>query len=355
MKRIQVAIIGQGRSGRDIHGQYIQNHTRKFKIVAAVDPIRDRRERAAQEYKCDVYEDYTELFRRDDLDLVINSTPSDLHVDVTLDLLKRGYNVLCEKPLAARVKDVDRMIRTAKQADRVLAIYQQSRFAPYFQQVRKVMDSGVLGRIVQIDVAFSGFGRRWDWQTLKARNGGSLLNTGPHPMDQALSLFGFDKMPKVFCHMDRAATLGNAEDHVVVVLQGRDRPMIHVEVSSSRAYPKPIYTVFGTLGGMIADSKKAEWKYFKPREAPQQKLQRQPISKEDGTPAYCSEQLKWHEGAWEDTGKQGLFNSMAASFYNMLHKHMTQGAPLEITPEQVRRQIQVIEECHKQNPQIYSR
>ena len=55
MKKVRVAIIGQGRSGRDIHGRYLSTDPRRFAIVAAVDPIRQRRDRAQAEYGCDVY------------------------------------------------------------------------------------------------------------------------------------------------------------------------------------------------------------------------------------------------------------------------------------------------------------
>ena len=101
-----------------------------------------------------------------------------------------GFNLLCEKPLARRAADVDKLIEKSKSKGVLFAIYQQSRYAPYFRQVRKVIDSGVLGRIVQINIAFNGFSRRWDWQTLQEYDGGNLLNTGPHPLDQALQLFG---------------------------------------------------------------------------------------------------------------------------------------------------------------------
>ncbi|MFH1970259.1 MAG: Gfo/Idh/MocA family oxidoreductase [Verrucomicrobiota bacterium] len=66
MKKIRVAIIGQGRSGRDIHGAYFKTDAR-FKIMAAVDFLKERQRRAAEEYACDVYTDYHDLFKRRDL------------------------------------------------------------------------------------------------------------------------------------------------------------------------------------------------------------------------------------------------------------------------------------------------
>jgi predicted dehydrogenase len=352
MKRIRVGIIGQGRSGRDIHGAYLVQDPKHYQIVAAADFLEDRRRRAVEEYKCDAYADYHELLKRKDLGLIINASYSHTHAPITLEILKAGHNVVCEKPLAKRAAEVDRLIAASKKSGKMLAIFQQSRSAPYFLQVRKVIDSGVLGRIVQISIAFNSFSRRWDWQTLQEYNGGSLLNTGPHPLDQALELFG-DGMPKVTCFMDRANTWGDAEDYVKLILSGKGHPVIDLEISSCCAYPCFTYNVQGTRGGLKGNTQMMEWKYFKPSEAPKQKLTLT-IKQEDGTPGYCREKLRWHEKKWEVSAAQSnLFNSMSAVFYRMIYNRLTRGVPLTTTPEQVRRQIAVIEECHRQNPQIY--
>jgi len=353
MQKVRTAIIGQGRSGRDIHAAALKLIPEKFEIVAIVDPIEARRQRAQEELKCDVYENHRALFKRKDLDLIINATPSHLHYPVTLEIIKKGYNVLCEKPLAKKAKEVDRLMAAAQKTGKMFAIFQQSRFAPYFCKVCEVIDSGVLGRIVQISIAFNGFGRRWDWQTLQDMNGGNLLNTGPHPLDQALVLFG-QGMPKILCRMDRANSFGDAEDYVKLVMWGDGHPVIDLEISSCCAYPCFTYNIQGTRGGMKGTTGAMEWKYFKAEEAPAQKAIREPISQPDGTPAYCREQLTWHTGSWAVPKDQGdLFAVISGRFYNMLYNRITSGTPLEITPEQVRRQIAVIEECHKQNPQIY--
>jgi len=366
MKTVRVGIIGQGRSGRDIHARYLKTDAR-FKIVAVADPIPLRRERAIQDFGCEAVPDYSDLLKRKDLDLIVNSSMSHQHVPITLEAFKAGFNVLCEKPLASRVKDVDRLIAASQKCKRVFAIYQQARFAPYFQQVQSVIKSGVLGRIVQINIHFNGFGRRWDWQTLQDHNGGNLMNTGPHPLDQALVLFG-EGMPTVHCFMDRANTCGDAEDHVKLLLSGEGHPLIDLEISSCCAYPCFTYHVYGTRGGLKGTQTEMNWKYFKENEAPKIKLIETPLAKPDGTPSYCAgDQLTWYDVKWpsdESAPKStGAYSAAAAptqggmtgSFYNMLYKTLTRGTALEITPEQVRRQIAVIELCHKQAPAIYGK
>ena len=351
---INVGIIGQGRSGYSIHANWLKRDTRRYKIAAVVDPVEERRKKAEDEFGCDSYESHRDLLARDDLGLVVNATPSYLHVPVNLDALAAGHNLLCEKPLARRAKDVDKLIAAAKKAKRVFAIFQQSRFSPCFEQVRKVIDSGALGRIVQVKIAYNGFGRRWDWQTLQEFDGGSLLNTGPHPLDQALQLFG-SGMPDVTCIMDRALTFGDAEDHVKLILSGKDKPTIDLEISACCAYPSSTYQVYGTLGGMTATMKEASWKYFRPKTAPKQKLTREPLAtrRPDGSfsPAYCGEKLKIVEKTWTlPKSKSDLFSVMSGRFYKYLYQTLTEGEPMPITAEQVRKQIAVIEECHRQNP-----
>lgn len=161
MKKLNVAILGQGRSGRDIHAANLQRLKEKFQVTAIVEPLEKRRERAEKEFGCAVYTDYTELFAQvSEIDLVVNSTPSHFHVPVTLDLLKNGFNVLCEKPFARTAEEVDSMIETAEKNKRLLAVFQQSRFNESYREVKRIIDSGILGRIIQISVQYSGFARR---------------------------------------------------------------------------------------------------------------------------------------------------------------------------------------------------
>ncbi len=348
MKKIRVGIIGQGRSGHDIHAhtlvKYLQD---RYQVVAVADPRPGQLASPILGSDCVKLGDYRELFKRTDLDLIINASPSHLHVPLSIEALEAGFNVLCEKPLARTVADVDRLVATAKRKGKLMAIFQQSRFGPYFLQARSLIDAGVLGRIVLVKISYNGFARRWDWQTLQEYNGGSLLNTGPHPVDQALQLFGTDTMPRVFCAMDRATTFGDAEDVVKLILSGPGRPTIDVEICACSAYNPYAWVVNGTQGSLAGTMEHLEWKYFKPEEAPRQTLTREPIPGR----AWCSEELKWYTDSW-DLPKDGppLYDTMARSFYLKLYETMVDGKPLAVPPEHVRQQIAVMEEAHRQNP-----
>ncbi|WP_223869343.1 Gfo/Idh/MocA family protein [Paenibacillus sabuli] len=354
---VQVGIIGQGRSGRNIHAQLVHQLQDHYRIAAVADGIASRRELAEQEFGCRAYATWEEMAAAEpQLDLIVNASPSELHYSISLELLQRGFHVLCEKPLARSVEEVDALIAAAERSGKLLAVFQNSRYAAAFTEIRRIIDSGVLGRIVQIDITVSGFARRWDWQTLQEKGGGNLMNTGPHPLDQALQLFGGDAMPQVLCKMDRANTFGDAEDYVKLLLHGEGRPLIDLEISSCSAFPGEPFVIQGTRGGLHGSGTKLEWRYFDEAEAPEQQLTREPLFNADGKPAYCSETLPWRTATWEAPAHpRGLsaFDAMTEQLYHMLYRALVEGAPLEITPQQVRVQMQVMEACRRQNPHIY--
>ncbi|BFT74492.1 Gfo/Idh/MocA family protein [Paenibacillus sp. P36] len=351
MKKIRVAIIGQGRSGRDIHANSLSQMKEQYEIVAVADMLEERLERAKKELNCEVYRDYRDLFKRNDIDLIVNVSPSHFHFTISKEIMESGFHVLSEKPLARTAHEVDILMDTAKKTGKLLAIFQQSRYAPAYRQVQEIIKSGVIGRVVQVSIAYNNFARRWDWQTLKANDGGNLLNTGPHPVDQALQFFGSEEMPHITSMMDRANTAGDAEDYVKIILHGHGRPVIDIEISSCCAYPSFTYNVQGTRGGIKGSTTHLDWKYFKQEEAGELKLVTTPMVNEKNEPAYCREQLKWYEESWDIPAEQGkdVFPSMAQNFYNMIYNTIVHGKELEITPSQVRQQIAVMEECHRQN------
>ncbi len=348
MKKLKVGVIGQGRSGKDIHAHLMTLMPDKFEISAVTDPLEERCVIARQKFQCDTFPTFDEMLaKRRDLDLVVNATPSYLHLPVTEEILRAGFNVLCEKPFGRRVADVDRVINTAKKSGKTLAIFQQSRFAPYFQKVREVTDSGILGRIIMVKIAFNGFARRWDWQTLRDMDGGNLLNTGPHPLDQALHFIGRDAMPEVISIMDNVQTFGDAEDHVKLLLRRKGRPTIDLEISSCCSYTPYTYVVYGSRGSLAGTMNHIEWKYYTDAEAPARQLIREPMP----NCSFCSESLPFHEEKWDAPAEvaANLFDAMGICFYNNLYEVLVSGASLEVLPEQVRQQIAVIEEAHRQH------
>jgi predicted dehydrogenase len=355
---IRVAIAGQGRSGYSIHARCLKTLPEQFRIVAVADQLEKRREDAKREFGARVYDDWTGLLADGDFDLFVNALPTPLHVPVTLAALTAGKHVLCEKPMSVSVADFDRMTQAAARHQRVLAPFQNNRYQPFFDKIQEVIASGVLGKLVYIRSCWSGFARRWDWQTWQKNMGGSLLNTGPHAIDQALVLFGDQRKPSVFCRMDCNNPFGaDAEDHCTVTLFDPERlaPQIDIFIGAYMAYPQgERYNIGGTFGGLSGNELELKWRYFDPAKAPRQALWNWSVDRK-----YPKEELPWVEETWSLEPEQGAqavgytLRSLPTGplrVYGNLHDVLCKGDALLITTDQVRRQIAIMEECHRQNP-----
>ena len=121
------------------------------------------------------------------VDLAIVASPPRFHAEQTIQLLREGVSVLCEKPMAATSLEAEAMIAASAAAKRVLAIGLVRRFLPAAQTVRALLAQGVLGDIQ--DFHFTEGGRfRWptrsaDYFRPGAANGGVLADIGTHLLD----------------------------------------------------------------------------------------------------------------------------------------------------------------------------
>jgi len=349
MKKLNIALIGQGRSGRDIHGRFFKSDMNtKYNVVAVVDAIPGRRERAAKEYGCDVYADYTELFGRTDIDLVLNSTFSIQHPGISIDLLNHGFNVVCEKPFAKTYEDGCRAILAAEKNGKMLNVFQNSRLNPWFLKLKEVLSQGHLGRIVEINAAYNNFARRWDWQTSLAMGGGGVRNSGPHPIDQTLDLLGFPDDIQVFSKLDCVNTFGDAEDYAKIILTAPGKPLAEIDVSSCNCFDDFKFLISGQYGCLRATPKKIEIRYYDPEKAPEQKQILTPLANEEGLPIYCGEKLEWTQETYDIEGDASL--QAVCNYYDMIYENLLNGKEMEIKPEQVLKQLKIIDLVHAQNP-----
>ncbi|MCM8819138.1 MAG: Gfo/Idh/MocA family oxidoreductase [Candidatus Omnitrophica bacterium] len=341
MEKLKVGIAGLGRSGWNIHCHWISLLPEMYKIVAVCDPDEKRRKEAEEKFNCKSYDNYEDLIKDKNVEIVIVATLSSLHAEHTIKALKAGKHVICEKPMSTNLKDADKMIKTAKETEKILTVFQNKRYAPDFQKVKEIVDSGILGRIVLIKMLWHNFGRRWDWQTLKKYGGGTLNNTGPHIIDQALQFIPEKEEIEIFCHMEKTLTLGDTEDHVKIILKSKNSPMLDIEITSSCCYPQENWLVMGTNGGLKGTFSELKWKYFNPKDLPEMKVDEKPTSDR----SYNKEDIPWkEEQIWKISSEDLNF---PLNFYKDFFETIRNNKPLKITPESVRRVMWVIEKCHK--------
>ena len=351
MKKLNLAVIGQGRSGKDIHGKYYRSENNEYyNVKYVVDADEYRRGVAEEIYPgCKTFADYKELLELDDIDIVVNASYSECHYAITEDLLLHGFNVLVEKPFSKTREQCDRLIEIAKEKNLVLAVFQQSNVAPIFTFAKEVIASGKLGDLKQISVRFNGFSRRWDWQTLQKKIAGGLYNTGPHPVGIALGLIDFDPDYRVvYTRLDQALTSGDSDDYAKVIIDAPGKPVVDIEVVSSDAYCDYNLKLVGSKGTYKSTTLKYKMTYIVDGENPERPVIETSLEDENRNPTYCSEQLIKHVEEGDFPGD--AFSIGTPALYKELYYKLTEGKEMSVTPEMAREVISVIATAHRENP-----
>jgi len=351
MKKLNVAIIGQGRSGKNIHGAFFRSERNLwYNVKYVVDFDEYRRNLAKELYPgCEVFSDYKDLFDKTDIDLVVNASFSYMHYPITKDLLAHGKNVLVEKPFARNRYECEDLMKTARENGVLLAVFQQTFYAPFYEFAKEVVASGKLGKVEQINISYNGFARRWDWQTLQKMMGGGIYNTGPHPIGLALGFLDFDKDYKVaYSRLAAAITSGDADDYAKILVTAPNKPLIDLEISSINGMTDYNILIQGSKGCLKATPGKYTMKYIVDGENPERPVIEEFLKNEEGNPIYCTEKLNWHE-------EEGTFNGTAfdvgtAKLYEDVYAAITTGKELTIGPKHAMEIISIIETAHAQNP-----
>lgn len=193
-KRLGVGIIGAGRvaasharAARSVPGV-------ELRAVAEVDAA--RREQFLAEYApvgVRGYEDYRELLRSAEIDLVIVALPHWLHASCAIDAAEAGKHVLVEKPMALSLEECDRMIEAAQRNGVVLAVGLTHHFHPVPSFARELLHSGRFGAIVwgsEVAYAPRRYGSNPLWFFDRSKGGGQLLANGVHYIDRLLWTIG---------------------------------------------------------------------------------------------------------------------------------------------------------------------
>ena len=347
---VRVGIIGLGRSGWSIHALGLQQMPEHYRVVAVADLIEARRSEAQQTFGCRAYAGYGELLADGEVELVIVAPPSYLHAVYTIAALQAGKAVLCEKPMARNLADADDMLAAARRTGSLFTMFQNRRYEASYLKVREIIASGVLGRIFQIKLTVHSFGRRWDWQTVRAFAGGQLRNNGVHYLDQSLQLMDLASgsgpvEPAVFYRAVNALALGDAEDSFKILLTAPGAPLVDLELVSACAFAQEPWLVMGTQGSLAGSYAALRWKYVRPEELSPRRLDTQ------STPdrSYNRDDLSLHEESWAtpppDEKTPASFMAMTLAYYRDLYRTLREGAPLAVPPEGVRRVMQVVEQC----------
>lgn len=338
--RYRVGIAGLGRSGWNIHAKTLRKAPELFEIAAVMDPDRSRRAQAESELGCRSFDTIESMLDAGGLDVVVIASPSHLHCPHTLAAIGAGMHAVVEKPFALETEEADRMIDAAEASGLVLAPFQNRRYEHHFRRVLEIVRSGELGEVIQIRMCWHRFTRRWDWQAMKQFGGGALFNNGTHLLDQALEFFDPDVEPEVFLDLHRGLSVGDAEEHMKLILRAPGGPTVDIEYTNACAYEQDRWHIMGTAGGLTGTPERLTWKTVDWGSMPERRVDEGPA---EGR-LYPAEAVNWVEHRWESPPSgPGPYEL----FYLDLYDAITKGRPMLVTPASVRRYVTIVDRCRE--------
>lgn len=152
-KPVTAIVIGAGSRGTTYAG-YAKQYPGSLTIVGVSDINEERKRRMAEQHQIpedQQFGDWSEVFRKPKFaDVVIISTPDNLHFAPCMKALEMGYDVLLEKPVAQSVAECKKIQNQAKKHNRIVGVCHVLRYAPYFVALKDVIDKGMIGDIVSI-------------------------------------------------------------------------------------------------------------------------------------------------------------------------------------------------------------
>ena len=138
-----------------------------------------------------VHETYDALLNDPLVDAVYISLPNHLHCEWTVKALKAGKHVLCEKPFAMNVAEVELMIQTAKDCDRLLVEAVWSRWHPRMIRMVELVNSGSIGEVNSIDASFTfPASIEGNYRQTPEMGGGALFDIGVYPLHAIAAIVG---------------------------------------------------------------------------------------------------------------------------------------------------------------------
>jgi predicted dehydrogenase len=248
---IQFAIIGCGRIA-----QRHAEHINKFgKLVAVCDVVKEKADAMAKQYNAVAYYNAADLLANEkSIDVVSICSPNGLHAQHSIQSLKAGFHVLCEKPMAINVSDCGEMIKTAEHYNKRLFAIKQNRFNPPVEAVKKIIDEGRLGKIFSVQLTCF-WNRNEDyyqnsWKGTKELDGGTLYTQFSHFVDLLYWMVGDIKDVEAYTANYAHQGIIEFEDTGVVILKFQNGAIgtINYTVNSYGKNMEGSLSIFGEKG-----------------------------------------------------------------------------------------------------------
>lgn len=256
----------------------------RHRLVAVASRTQARADAYAREWAIPrAHGSYESLLASDDVDGVYISLPNSAHAEWTIKAVEHGKHVLCEKPLAITVAEVDAMAEAAARYGRVVSEGIPYRHHPQAARIRDLVQQGAIGepRLVRSVFTYSQ-SRDGDVRLDPALGGGSLWDVGCYPLGLVRMVLGAE--PETVCAWQHLGPTG-VDEQVSAMLRFGCHVVAHVDCGFRAAY-RTAFDIAGTEATLVVPSP------FKPRQREELRLirnDREDLVVVDGPPLYGGE------------------------------------------------------------------
>jgi predicted dehydrogenase len=186
---LKIALIGYGGAGRIFHAPLIAG-VPGMQLHTIVTSQAQTVQRDWPGVRC--LANAADAWADPAIDLVVVATPNASHFELAQAALKAGKHVVVDKPCTVTLVQTQTLLKLAQARGKVLTVFQNRRFDSDFLALREVIDSGELGRLVEVNSHFDRYRPTVPvrWREQRVAGSGLWFDLGPHLLDQALALFG---------------------------------------------------------------------------------------------------------------------------------------------------------------------
>ena len=247
MKQYKAALVGYGGMGHWHFEGICKTDRVKFVGVYDIDP--KRMELAKSEGFEKLYDSYEAMLADASLDIIVVATPNNFQKTLVCQALEAGKAVVCEKPVAMSSGELQDMMDTAKRTGSLFTIHQNRRADADYLAMREQAESGLLGKVFEIESRVTGSrGIPEGWRQYAVAGGGMMLDWGVHLIDQ-LMMMNPTPVTSVFCDMYHVA-YQECDDGFKLQLKFEDGVMATIEVGTSHYIEAPRWYVCGDRGAL---------------------------------------------------------------------------------------------------------
>ncbi len=246
---IEVGLVGFGLAGRAFHAPVIRAVPGLH--LAAI--LQRSGAEAAEKYPdVRIVRSLDELLSMREIRLVVIATPNETHYPFARQCLEAGRDVVVDKPFTTTLEEAVSLVQFAKDANRLLTVYQNRRYDGDFQAIRQLVKAGTLGRIVRFETAYDRFRphlKPGAWRETTRPGSGILFDIAPHLIDHALVLFGLPEAVTADVRTERENAA--ADDAFDITLHYSNGMRAVLRSSILAAAPRPRFVLFGTQGSFV--------------------------------------------------------------------------------------------------------